>query len=326
MKKIITIGSATRDCIIQSNKVKVSESTPDKRGVRIPLGTKIELEDIILDSGGGGTNSAVTFARQGFAISCFSKVGDDPSGKEIIKGLKKENVDTSLIQKSKLHTAYSVVLLTPEGRSIFVYRGAAKDFNENIISENINSDWLYISSLGGNVNLLKEIIENAHAKGIKIAINPGTKEIKNQSTLLKLLPKITILILNRQEALNLTSEQNITDAFKKLNKNQITVITKGKEGAEAVYHKQRFKVGIFQEEKMVDRTGAGDAFGSGFVSGFIKSGQELNENCIKEALRLGSANSTSVIEHLGAKKKILSQEEYKSNNRWQNLPVEISKL
>lgn len=326
MKTIATIGSATRDCIIQSNKLKVASKNQGKE-VSMPLGAKIELEDIILTSGGGGTNSAFTFARQGFDVSCFSKIGADASGQEIISDLKKEGIKTEIIQSSNLHTAYSVVLVTPEGRSIFVYRGAAKDFDQKSINPNqINADWLYITSLGGEIELLQKIINAASKKGIKTALNPGSQEIKKNKELFKILPQINILLLNKEEGELLSGQKEMKLILRSLNQAQILVVTKGDKGAEVAFKDKRIKVGIFEEKKLVDRTGAGDAFGSGFVSGFIKSGEELEKSCISEALRTGSANSTSVIEYLGAKKKILTKKEIQTNPRWQNLQTKTSNL
>jgi len=91
-------------------------------------------------------------------------------------------------------------------------------------------------------------------------------------------------------------------------------MTKGPKGVVVSDGKNRLSAGIFKEEKLIDRTGAGDAFASAFVSGFIKTGN------IQEAIKWGSANGTSVVERVGAKEGILKEKEYQSA-RWQGLKI-----
>jgi len=55
--------------------------------------------------------------------------------------------------------------------------------------------------------------------------------------------------------------------------------------------------------KVIESTGAGDAFASSFLSGMIK------KNDIKFALKMGLANSESVITHPGAKNRLLNLNE-----------------
>ena len=60
---IITIGSATRDIFMKSEQFKIVEdkSFATGQGECFALGSKIEIKDIVFASGGGGTNTAVTF-------------------------------------------------------------------------------------------------------------------------------------------------------------------------------------------------------------------------------------------------------------------------
>lgn len=321
--KIITIGSATRDCIIESDKFKViQEGSSHGKAECLPLGAKVEVDDMFFTTGGGATNTAYTFARQDFQVSVLSKIGDDVSGKEVILDLEKEGIDTSLIRKSDLPTAYSIILLTNVGRTILVYRGAGGDLKpEDFKPKEINADWFYVTSLGGKLELLEKIVNTASEKNIKIALNPGSKELKRGERLKALLDQVTVLLVNKEESLILSGKETISESFTELDQPAVTVITKGKQGVEVVAAGRKYQAGIFPEKKFVDRTGAGDAFGSGFVAGFIHTGAKPGkEDCIKEAIRLGTANSTTIVEHLGAKNKILTKEEYESDERWENLP------
>lgn len=326
--EIITIGSATRDCIIPepgSDLVTKSESEIIQQ---FTLGEKIEIDDLSFTTGGGATNSAFTFARQDFETACFAKIGADVSGREILADLKKENINTDLIKKTeKASSAYSITLLTPEGRTILVYRGAAANLRkEDFNPIRMKADWYYITSLGGQIGLLQKIIKQGHKRGVKIALNPGSKEIAQKKKIEKLLSKVEILFLNKEEALEISGADNLNSAFQSLSEPTITVITKGKDGSELAAAGNRYQAGIFSEKQFRDRTGAGDAFGSGFTSGYIKNGADPNsQKCLKEALRLAAANSTAIVEHLGAKDQILSSEKFKQS-RWKDFSVKITNL
>jgi len=129
MFDIITFGSATQDIYLKSEKflpVFGKEFTTGK-GICLPLGSKIEVEDIFFTSGGGGTNTAATFANQGFKVAYCGMVGDDNFGKLITDELKKYGIDTSLIKKTeKMPTNIAVLLMQPgNDRTLLVYRGAS---------------------------------------------------------------------------------------------------------------------------------------------------------------------------------------------------------
>jgi sugar/nucleoside kinase (ribokinase family) len=96
-------------------------------------------------------------------------------------------------------------------------------------------------------------------------------------------------------------------------------MTKGPEGVIASDGKNIYKAGIFKEKRHIDRTGAGDAFGSGFIAGIIRTGR------VEEAIRLGTANSTSIVEKFGAKNGILTTKEF-NKGRWKKFKIIKSKL
>ena len=95
----------------------------------------------------------------------------------------------------------------------------------------------------------------------------------------------------------------------------IVVMTKGPQGVAVSDGKMIWQAGSFKEKKMVDRTGAGDAFGSGFVAGLIQASR------IEYAIRLGSANATSVVEYVGAKKGIVTKNDFEKSSRWKNFKI-----
>src|SRR3989344_2684675 len=105
MFDIISIGSATRDVLIESDQ-----------GASFPLGAKIEIKKMVVTTGGGGTNYAVTFARQGLKTACIGVIGSDANGRDVLTDIEQEGVDVSMFQKHNDDlTAYSVILVHPNG-------------------------------------------------------------------------------------------------------------------------------------------------------------------------------------------------------------------
>ncbi|MCK4650962.1 carbohydrate kinase family protein [Candidatus Babeliales bacterium] len=209
MKKVLTIGGATQDIYLHyhgADYFSITKKDYTKNYMIFESGEKIEVEKILYFTGGGSTNSAVSFKRMGFETNCFCQIGDDDAGKLILKDLKKENVDTSNIVTTKEHssgTSFIIHSLKKE-RTIFAYRGAngflkSKDIPYDKIKE---SDQIYITSLShGSADFLPQISEFAHKNNVPIAINPGISQLaKGQSQLKNSLKFIDILIMNNSEA------------------------------------------------------------------------------------------------------------------------------
>ncbi|MFC1756720.1 carbohydrate kinase family protein [Patescibacteria group bacterium] len=95
------------------------------------------------------------------------------------------------------------------------------------------------------------------------------------------------------------------EIFKKLDElvDGIVVMTKGSDGVVVSDGKNMYSAGI-PESGMVDRTGAGDAFGSAFTAGYIETGD------IVYAIQLGTANATSVLQQMGATNGLLKKGEW----------------
>lgn len=336
---VITIGSATRDAIFKSNEFKTIKSPDFKTGkaLAIALGSKIKIDEINFTTGGASTNAATTFARQGFKTSAIFRIGRDVSGSAIKEESLKENIDISFIQTDeKLATAYSIVLEENHGeRTILNYRGANDALNpEEIMWDNFSTKWFYLTSLSGNMKFLENTISKKNKTGSLIAWNPGGEDLKlGLNILLPYLKHINVFLLNQEEASKLLDipYSDINSIFKKFDEiiSGIAIITKGPDGSIASDGKNIYSAGTFKEKEIVDRTGAGDAFGSGFVAGLMQSKynpKENNKEAIIRAFTLASANATSKVEHIGAKYGLLTKKEFDSSERFKDFPIEIKKV
>ena len=303
MYDVISFGAATVDIFAKSDNLIVNKDL-----LSIPYSSKNEITQGLICSGGGATNTSVSFSRLGLKSACVSLIGNDPLTEYITSELENDNVDVSLLSQNKNDTTdFSIILVAPDGgRSILTSRGDSKLEEDNIAWDKIqHSKWFYITSLEGNVDLLEKLIGFAKEFDIKIALNPGNRELKQPKQLTPLLKHIDFLLLNQTESETLTGLDSTDPRFwEKLHHygNKITAITNGREGAHILTSDKDFYSPIINV-KPVDETGAGDGFGSAFIAALIHNITPAN------ALFWGIKNSASVVAFLGAKEGLLKFEE-----------------
>jgi ribokinase len=319
MAKIVSVGAAVQDVFLSGKVFRAHREEGGDLVEEFPLGAKLEVEDIVITTGGGATNAAVTFARQGHESKFVGVVGKDPAGRLIRDALKAEGVSVrDTILTDKFHTGYSTLLLSPNGeRTILVYRGASEHFERKDFDlEHVEADWLYITSLAGNLELLQYLLVLAEHKGMKAALDPGRLELEQAPKLKKLLPRLTVLKANRDELGRLSRADNAADIAADLARTvPIVVVTDGGAGSVACDGERVIRAGMYKDVKVVDRTGAGDAFGSGFVAALAR------DEPLEKALTLASANSTAVVQQIGAKAGILRE-----GARLHPMPLKIKSL
>lgn len=315
MRKVITVGAATIDCLMKSDSFKVMKNHEVTGGLAIceVLGGKMEADDGELCTGGGGSNVAVGLRRLGESVKVITRIGDDILADMVAKDLDKENVNMELLQRGKGKTGLSAILVAKNGaRSIITYRGESGNITSNAINWNevSKADWIQISSLGGDIELLEDLIGFAKDRSIKVGVNPGKGELEHRDKLIKLLPNIDFINLNRMESSVLwnTDFENEEVAIRKFiqNGSKLVAITDGKRGANIITPERWIRMEAFSN-KSIDDTGAGDAFVSGAVHGII------NGFKIEDILKIGLANGGSVVMSLGAKRGLI----YKNNiSKW----------
>jgi ribokinase len=305
MVKICSLGAASQDVFLAGKGIK-SHLNPESNEYveEFKLGAKIDVDSVVFSTGGGATNAAVTFARQGIESSFIGKLGRDMAGQAVISELDNEHVQSDdVIYSERLGTQYSTVLLADDGeRTILIYRGAAHTHTagdyENI--EYNAYDWLYISSFAGAMDALNVIITKAKKAGVKVAFNPGQGELGQLKKLRPLLEDVDILIVNKEEAALIVEGIELEElARHALHYVPVVIVSDGPNGVLATDGKTIVRGGMYEDVKVIDRTGAGDAFGSGFLSQWA-----IGEG-LKQSIIFASANSTSVVTHIGAKKGIL---------------------
>lgn len=299
---IYAIGKATQDVFLKSE-----EFDPKKEGkvayTHLPLGAKLDVEEAYFSTGGNATNVAVTLARQGIDAHFVWALGEDPASQSILQDMDKEGVSTALVDKDAAYKAsYSTILLSPDGeRTILNFHGTIMPKSSfSAALQNIDrATWLYPSSLG-DYDLLAEVIEKAKTLGAYVMLNPAGSELSDPARLKEILKDVAVLCLNKEEMQTLVSG----DSTEELVRNGLTlcpvvIVSDGPRGVCASDGKTILKAGMYEDVPVIDRTGAGDAFASGFLSKWSRGGS------LRDSIIFASANSTSVVAQIGAKAGIL---------------------
>ena len=322
---IVTIGRAVADITFYTDEGVVIDNRQDilrQKLLAFEYGAKIKVKDAHSTFGGGAANVAVAASRLGLRAAAVGAVGDDSRGGDIVANLKKHGVDTRFVQTVVgAMSGFSFLLVGPGNEHvIFSYRAAnasltvPKDF-----CQSIEAGWVYITSLSGAWKpALKGIL--SPPKRFDVAWNPGGIQLREGTDVIRsYLKYITVIIINEDEATELVAADakimaGCKESAKFLNniKNllevihsygpRITVITRGRRGADAYDGKKFYHIDIRPETKRVDTTGVGDAFGSAFVCGL-----KFYDGDIQAAMDLGIRNAASVIAKQGAQNGLLSR-------------------
>lgn len=300
---IVTIGKATQDVFLKSSEAFKEFEHKGVKYEQLPVGQKLDLNEVVFATGGNVTNAAVTFARQGLHSTYSWCLGVDPSSESILQSLDKEGVHTGHVYQGEQYSAsYSAILMLIGGeRTILNYKGtmptaASTDLDISLIDD---ADWMYVSSLG-DMELLERIMSRAAEHGVKVMLNPAGVELKHAEKLRGLLEDVEVLAVNKEEAQEIVHGETSEELVRHLlHLCPVVIVSDGPNGVVASDGKTIVSAGMYEDVPVIDRTGAGDAFGSGFLSQFAQG------KSLKESIIFASANSTSVVQSIGAKEGIL---------------------
>lgn len=275
-------------------------------------GDKIPVKNLEFSTGGNAANNAVGAKRLGVHSGIVLTLGDDNVGNLIVEKLRGEGVDmTYVIQQPDTSSNYSTVINYSGERTILVYH-APRSYEFPV--QLPVTPWAYLTSMGESFRPFYKHMEDWLKKNssIKLAFNPGSWQLREAYESIAEIMKMTYIIyVNREEAQKLThfqgesvgKERDLLVALNKLGP-KISVITDGGNGAftyDSVNGKF-LKVGILPVDPY-QRTGAGDAFGSGSLSALIHG------KTLEEAMLWGTVNSASVIGYTGPQKGLLKLDE-----------------
>lgn len=320
--QVICVGSTSQDIFFPTDEGLIMETPEDITAqvkVAFELGGKYRIKDRFEAVGGVAANVAQGLARLGVSVACYSRVGNDRIGEWAIQELEREQVATDLIvvdHEAKTDLSLILVMTQNGERTIFHNR----DANERLIIEEEKlkgAKWLFVSALNGDwKNNLSKLLEVKKKFGILLALNPGQHNIREDARLMsETLQETDVLLLNKDEAIELLLHSSLEPKQEDLQDElfllenlhvlgaKVIGMTDGKRGAWGYDGKEYWHCPIHTRNSVVDSTGAGDAFGSGFFASWMKDGS------LSVALKYGIANSGSVVGFYGANAGLLQEKE-----------------
>ena len=304
MFNLITIGDSTLDTfLIIDDATLQCDLSREHCQLCFNYADKVPVTKAYQSVGGDACNVVVGCQKIGLKTAIMTELGNDTNGKIVKDELKKSKVNTSLVKIVKgKETRYSVILNYKSERTILSYHVKHKYSWTNLPKTN----WIYYTSLSAGFETIQDKLAAYLEKNpqTKLAMNPGTFQIKsNLEKIKELLPKTDILFLNKEEAEKIVgTKENIKQTLESILKIgiKIVVVTDSYNGSYAADKNGFWYMPIFNVTP-VGKTGAGDAYSSGFLSA-INFGKD-----IPTAMKWGTANSSSVIQYVGAQKGLLNK-------------------
>jgi fructokinase len=311
-KKILGIGNAIVDIFVKVNDDFLSKNKLIKGSMK--LIEKAEYENLIkiikiekIEAGGSVANTMAGIAYLKGDSSFIGKINSDEFGKIYKKSLEKIFVNFAYIAKNEeLPTGTSIIFVTPDSeRTMCTYLGISSQLSKNDINENNIKDYKiiflegYLWDKGMSEEMFKSVIYIAKKNNIKIAMSLSDIFCvkRHKKDFLKLLIKdLNILIGNENEINELASQKNLIDSVNQLKElNKLVIITRSERGSIAIHNNQVVSCDSFKPNQILDLTGAGDLFASGFFKEYVDNSD------IKKCLETGSMLAAKVIENFGAR-------------------------
>ncbi len=305
---VLSLGPVRMDCFVQLPEDEVNEvCSVDKKRCMIELGfgEKIAVKGMEFAIGGNAGNNAVGLSRLGLKTALIGAVGDGWSDVEAINILKKETVETKYVEIKPGQKGFGVVINYQGERTILSY------YSQSLCcwpdDPELAAEWVYITSMGeGYEDFYRQAVEWAKLKGARIAFNPGTRQLKAGLEPLRYVYEAAeVLFVNKEEAEEVLDRENdseiksLLEGLKAIGP-KVVIVTDGTEGTYGFDGNKFWHMPIVPAE-VVERTGAGDAFGSGFLAAYIAG------KSVEEALRWGTINSASVLGFIGPQAGLLDQ-------------------
>jgi len=261
MKSISILGIYVADLIFFGDTVPITGETI--------IGKKYDI-----GPGGKGSNQAVAAAKAGAKTFFISKIGDDQFGAMAIKIYKDVGVDYSKVIISKEHsTGAAGILVNNKGQNaINVVPGAAGaltiediDVASNVIKESS----IFLTQLEAPKDVVYYALKIAKENNVTTVLNPAPASEINKD----IFPLIDYFTPNEVEAsfyvnYKVENEEDARKASHQLLHLGIknVIITLGDKGAFFANDRESFHIKAMNlGAKVVDTTGAGDAFNAGFA-------------------------------------------------------------
>ncbi len=307
---LVCVGDTVIDAFIQLHEASVHcDLNHDRCQLCMSFADKIPYESlIVVPAVGNASNVAVGASRLGLETAMLTSIGKDHYGEEILNVYRNEGVATELVKvNAHLPTNYHFVLTFKAERTILIKHQDYQYTDPKAIDK--RTDWIYFSSIGEHTLPFHHRIEDYLRRhpDVRMGFNPGTFQLRFGVDRLRALYKRTYaLFVNREEAALMlrTKKLDIPFLFEGLHKlgPKVICITDGPKGAYASDGNSRYFMPPYPDPKPpISRTGAGDAFSTGFLCALIYGLP------VHEALRWAPIESMHVVQFFGAQTGLLTK-------------------
>jgi sugar/nucleoside kinase (ribokinase family) len=259
-------------------------------------------------SGGSAANTAAGVASLGGRAAFVGKVKDDRLGRAFRRDIQALGVhfDTKF-NSAGPSTARCMVFVTPDGeRTMATFLGACQDLRPSDVSKSLveQSSMIYLEGYLWDPPLAKDAFrlaaKTAHSAGNRVALSLSDPFCvdRYRDEFLELLEtqQIDLLFANQHELRSLFQTADLETALAAVREIGIlAVVTRSEEGCSVIERDFRLDVPAFPVDRVIDATGAGDLFASGFLVGICRGANYLT------CARLGALAASEVIGHFGAR-------------------------
>src|SRR3972149_8691713 len=237
--ELLSIGDVTWDVFLAPTESNSLCTINDKECfICFSYGEKIPIKSLEYSVGGNAANNAVGTKRLGINVGLVTTLGGDSIGNQTVERLEKEGVDMSfVVQQPTAGSNFSTVINYGGERTIFTYRAPRSyEFPVHLSP----APWIYLTSMGESFQpFYKHIIDWLDANpSIKMAFNPGSRQLRVERSLLEpVLKHSYIIYVNREEAEKLTGMSETNGREKELLKKlsdtgpKVVIITNGGGGS-----------------------------------------------------------------------------------------------
>ena len=306
--KVIGIGNAIVDVICKVDEKFLAKNKLTKSTMKLvdesefkKLLSNLKIEETV--SGGSVANSIVGLSQLGNDVGFIGKVSDDELGTKYEEGLNKEKVKYFYSKKKEVvPTGTCLILITPDSeRTMCTFLGTAGNINEKDISIEAvkKSKMVFLEGYLWDEGAPKKAFDKAINNANEVAMSLSDKFCveRHKSHFLDLVKnKLDITFANEDEIKSLINAKNFEEVInfaKEINK--LLVITRGKKGAISIKGNNITEVGIINNLDVVDLTGAGDLFASGYLNGYLNNSDQ--KNCLEN----GTEMAAKIIQQIGAR-------------------------
>lgn len=298
MKNIVVTGSLAFDYIMDFPGVFADHIMPDKIH---KLNLSFYLDTMSKQRGGNAGNISYTLSLLKMPVTIVSVAGSDFG--EYKKFLKNAGIDTTYIKIIKDESTATAFMMTDKKNNQIsgFYPGAIK--KADILSlKNAKGDFGFAIISPDNPNAMISFCKESKELDIRYLFDPGMQlPVLSDEQLIEGIQDAEILIGNDYE-MELIKKRIGESALKKI---KILITTLGEKGSEIYANDKTISVSVCKPKKVVDPTGAGDAYRSGFVAGFMRG------LSLKTCGQMGAVTAAYAIEHYGTQNHKFTIEEFK---------------